>query len=93
MPEATALMPDPRARHYWDPGLLAGRAFAPIVGTSMPAWDVWLLFDRDAGWTDRTPPEPAWWAHQLQGMPEERRLDPERFTRRATELQAGRAAN
>lgn len=85
--EATTLIPDSRVRHYWDPDMLAGRTFAPQVGTRDPAWDVWLLFDRDARWTDDALPELSWWAHQLQGLPAERRLDPERFTRKARELQ------
>ncbi len=89
---AAELMTDARARHYWDPGLIIGRAYQRLtlgdrildIGTE--AWDVWLLFDRSARWTSSGPPTPAWWEHQLQVLPQERRLDPERFAARAAEL-------
>ncbi len=86
VPEATNLIPDSRVRHYWDPGLVAGRAFQPIVGTAAAAWDVWLLFDKETVWEGDAPPEPAWWEHQLQGMPGELRLDPDRFAEKARKL-------
>ena len=93
VPDATRLISDPRARHYWDPDRLAGRAvtqrFARMLDRSAedasPAWDVWLLFDRDARW-DSLPPEPAWWEHQLDMLPADRHLDPERFAGKAREL-------
>lgn len=79
-------MPDPRVRHYWDPTLGVGRAAAPHIGLGSPAWDVWLLYDRDAAWGDGALPEPAWWEHQLGGLPADRHLDPTRFARKAEEL-------
>lgn len=94
VPEAAELMSDGRARHYWDGRHVVGRAYRKLelggrtldIGTD--AWDVWLLFDGKARWTESGPPEPAWWEHQLQGMPQERRLDPERFAAKAAELRA-----
>lgn len=85
MPDAAALMTDPRVRHYWDPGDRVGRLYAPVLGTDEPAWDVWLLFGRDARW-EADVPEPGWWEHQLSGLPAERRLDPGRFAEKAGEL-------
>lgn len=87
VPEATTLMPDSRARHYWDSDLLVGELFHPVLHTPAAAWDVWMLFDRDARWSEGAAPEPAWWEHQLGGMPPELRLDPERFADRARALQ------
>lgn len=91
--EAAALMPDPRARHYWDGGRVVGAAFQSLsvedreFRLADEAWDVWLLFGPDAEWTADGPPEPAWWEHQLGGrLPEERRLDAERFAHRAAGL-------
>jgi hypothetical protein len=95
VPEASELMPDARARHYWDGGRVVGRAYQKLklgdrtLEFGSEAWDVWLLFDREARWSD-SPPEPAWWEHQLQGMPQERRLDPERFAAKAAGLRAPR---
>lgn len=87
VPEATTLLPDSRAHHYWDPERLLGKLFRPVLSTPGTAWDVWLLFDRDATWPENGVPEVAWWEHQLDGMPPDRRLDPDRFADRATTLQ------
>lgn len=89
MPDATTLLSDPRARHFWDPQRLVGRLFQPALGTGEAAWDVWLLFDPAARWPEGAAPEIAWWEHQLSGMAPERRLDPERFAARASALQSG----
>lgn len=86
VPDATALMPDARARHYWDPGLAVGKAVSGQLGLDDPAWDVWLLYDRVKTWGRGGPPEPDWWEHQLGNLPAERRLDPQRFAQRAAEL-------
>lgn len=88
MPEAATLMPDPRARHYWDPEMLVGKAYQSYLEIPEPAWDVWMLFGRDASWGEAGPPPPDWWEHQLggAGLPAELSLDPDRFAEKATEL-------
>lgn len=86
VPDATTLMTDPRARHYWDSTLSVGRSVSPHLGLDSPAWDVWLLYGRDAIWGGDTLPEPEWWEHQLRGLPDSLRLDPDRFGRKAREL-------
>ena len=80
--EATRLMSDPRVAHFWDPEATVGRAFSEVLGTSEPAWDVWMLFERDARWGPKAP-EPAWWEHQLGYLPRDRYLDPRRFASKA----------
>lgn len=55
------------------------------------AWDVWLLFDRNAIWEASGPPRAAWWEHQLQIPPPERMLDSARFARKAAMLEGARA--
>ena len=84
---AAGLVPDPRARHYWDGERLIGTAYQPILGLSAPAWDVWMLFDKAAVWRENTPPKPAWWEHQLSAGPSDLHLDPKRFAERAKALQ------
>ena len=86
--KAAELIPDRRARHFWDAGQLVGTALQPILKTPEAAWDVWLLYDRDVRWEGEAPPRPAWWEHQLYDMPSERSLDPERFARKARELES-----
>lgn len=83
---ATALVPDRRARHYWDGGMLAGTAFQPIVGSSAPAWDTWLLFDKHAMWRGDSVPRPAWWEHQMASGPPELMLNADRWAAHAIAL-------
>lgn len=85
VPDATRLIPDERVRHYWDGESLVGSAYQAALGLEEPAWDVWMLFGRDAVWGDE-PPDPAWWEHQLGALPDSLHLDPERFARKAAEL-------
>lgn len=86
MGEAAALLPDPRVRHFWDGDRVVGRAFQPVLGSSEPAWDVWMLFDRSATW-EKTP-VPGLWAHQHKaaGLPAGRELDADRFSSEAEKL-------
>ena len=43
-------MPDTRARHYWDPSQLIGKAYQEFLGLAYPAWDIWMVFDPGVGW-------------------------------------------
>ncbi|MDQ6769593.1 MAG: hypothetical protein M3Z54_06360 [Gemmatimonadota bacterium] len=85
---ATALLPDARARHYWDGEELVGKAYQNMLGLPAPAWDTWMLFDRNTVWRDDKPPAPAWWEHQLGAGPPERHLDPARFASHAEALRS-----
>lgn len=81
---AAALLPDPRARHYWDGDRVVGGRYADVLGLDEAAWDVWLLFGRDVTWQDAEGvPEPTWWEHQLESLPDSLHLDPDRFARKA----------
>lgn len=66
--------------------MAAGRAVSPHLGLGRPAWDVWLLYDRTTTWREGPMPAPTWWEHQLQSLPPDRYLDPERYAREATKL-------
>jgi|SoiMethySBSTD1v2_1073268.scaffolds.fasta_scaffold33550_2 hypothetical protein len=83
---AAALVPDARARHYWDGGKLVGSAYQPIVGSKAAAWDTWMLFDRNTMWTGDAPPKPAWWEHQMSSGPPGLMLDATRFASHAQAL-------
>lgn len=89
VPGATRLMSDPRVAHFWDPEATVGRGFSGVLGTTEPAWDVWMLFDREARWGEQAP-KPAWWEHQLPYLPGDRYLDPRRFEAKAAAIQRGR---
>jgi hypothetical protein len=90
--DAAKLLSDKRARHYWDGDQVVGGNYqkltlpdGEIIEIASPAWDVWMLFGRDARW-DESAPEPDWWEHQLGPLPKEIRLEPERFGDKAREL-------
>jgi hypothetical protein len=83
---AMGLIPDSRAKHYWDHQMFAGTAFQPFVGISAPAWDVWLLFDKQAVWRADGVPRAAWWEHQLKSAPPELMLNASRWASHAIAL-------
>jgi hypothetical protein len=68
--------------------MLAGKAFQPLLGLPEPAWDTWMLFDKNATWRSDRPPEPAWWEHQLSVGPPALHLDPARFASHAEALKS-----
>jgi hypothetical protein len=84
--EASRLAGDPRVLQYWDSANALGDAYAPILQLSGPAWDVYLLFDRDKKWDGSLPPKPAFWMHQLGGVTHAPRLDATMFARTADSL-------
>ena len=76
---ATKNIPDPRATHYWDTNAELVRSFAPVLDLGKgKAWDVYLLYDKDAEWKD-SPPKPIYWQEQL-GISDETQLDPDKMT-------------
>lgn len=81
--ESQALVPDPRAAHFWDAGRALPPLFAAVLGlpAGWPAWDVYLLYDRDAAW-QQEPPAPSYWEHQLGDQPAAPKLDGARFAGR-----------
>lgn len=70
------LVTDRRVRHYWDQDEVLGRAYQQTLPTPGPAWDVYLLFRRGVRWTETMPPKPDFWMHQLGGITNAPRLDP-----------------
>ena len=83
---ATKLVPDPRARHYWDGQMLVGTEYQPLVGSSGPAWDTWMVFDKKTMWRADGVPQPAWWEHQMSSGPPALMLDANRWTSHAIAL-------
>ncbi len=65
-------------KEYWDAeGEIASRA-AESLKLSGKAWDVYLFYEKNSVWHDRTFPKPAFWYHQLPentGAPADRRFD------------------
>ena len=82
-------MSGPGILHYWDGEQRIGAAVQHFVpGLGYPAWDFWMLYAPGVTWGDEAP-EPDWWEHQLGSLDRdfaERRLDAQRFARKAAEI-------
>ncbi len=79
--DATELVSDRRARHYWDASGALGKQFGKSI--ELPkgkkfAWDVYFLFAPGARW-DENPPKPVFWMHQLGSRDTGNLLDGPRF--------------
>jgi hypothetical protein len=74
--EATQLLSDVRVRHYWDGQRTLGYPLARTLRLkeSELAWDVYLLYGREALWKGGTLPAPKEWMHQLSSEGPERTL-------------------
>ena len=60
-PDAQAVMPDPRVRHYWDSRRAVGARYknwVPSTVTGPIEWDAYYLYAADAAWMDEAPPTP-----------------------------------
>ncbi len=69
--EATAkksagMFNDPRVCHFYDPDKHAGKVIAASLGwNGKVAWDTYLFYEAGLEWV-KTPPQPAYWMHQLK---------------------------
>lgn len=75
--KATTLFSDARVENYWAPDQTLGRTFQGAIDLKTePAWDVYLVYPREAEWTGTDPPRPEYFMHQLGGrLPDANRLD------------------
>jgi hypothetical protein len=79
--EAMSLVPDGRARHFWDSSGRLSKRYAKVVelpGKKTFAWDVYFVFGPKAVWSE-TPPAPDFWMHQLGGRDTGNMLDGRKF--------------
>lgn len=79
IPIAMKRLSDKRINFYWDSKGELAQSYSRILPLGhQPAWDIYLLFNRDEEWkTD--PPAPDYWMHQLSGVSTDRRLDGQKF--------------
>lgn len=82
--KATTLFDDPRVENFWVETQSVGELFQPVIKLKTePAWDVYLVYGRDAKWKGERPPKPASFMHQLGGrLPDANRLDGAGLARR-----------
>ncbi len=82
---AMTLIPDERARHYWDGSQALGEALSPSLGIrAKMAWDVYVVYDGAVDWGD-SPPQPVSWLHQKAGEDESLTLNEERLVEQLRE--------
>ena len=84
--DATKLVPDARASHYWDPNEVLGAAYGRSLPTPAAAWDVYMLFGPGAVWPTSGVPRPDYWMQQLAGVTIAPRLDGATFAAEAGKL-------
>jgi hypothetical protein len=65
VPDATRVVADARASHYWDELGVTIRAYTAVLGLSEDAWDIYMIYGPEARWEGEVPPKPAYWMHQL----------------------------
>ena len=80
VPAAITRPPDSRVSYFWDGSGEMAQAYSRVLRLpeDRPAWDVYLLFGREAEWKSE-PPFPDYWMHQLGGLSPERRLNGRQF--------------
>lgn len=84
--DATRLVPDARASHYWDPNEVLGAAYGRLLPTPAAAWDVYMLFGPGTVWPASGAPKPDFWMQQLAGVTTAPRLDGVAFAAEAAKL-------
>ncbi len=87
--EATALIPDPRATHYWTGAHTLAELLRGAAGLKEElAWDTFLLFPPGARWGDLPPPSAYVMHVNKRSLPPERRLNGDRLLEQVKKLLA-----
>lgn len=66
---AAKYIPDRRVGYFWDGKGELGQGYSGVlqIPEGKTAWDVYLVFDRNAEWKE-SPPLPTYWMHQLWAL-------------------------
>ena len=70
IPEAAKLVPDERARHYWDGGQVLEKEYRDVLRIGRVAWDVYFIFSPRMRWGSAGAPRPDFWMHQMSKVKE-----------------------
>lgn len=88
--DATRLITDDRATHYWDGPGSTLRSYRKTLAIAEDAWDIYLIYGPEAVWEGALPPRPVLWMHQLGTVSRPRvdapYLDSSIFSRRVDAL-------
>jgi hypothetical protein len=87
VPSAMKQLPDKRVSFFWDRNGELAHSYSRVLRlpARQPAWDIYLLFNRDDAWKADVP-APDYWMAQLSGISSERRLDGNKFADETSKL-------
>ena len=81
---------DPRVHQYWDGKAELGNLYSPILKADGVAWDVYLLFDRDAEWKEKDkPPVPVYVMDKI-GLPDGKSFDGDELAKALSDLRSSK---
>src|SRR6266478_3012909 len=86
--EATQLISNRYTTNYWEETGIVGRLIQQSMGFSKYTWDYWTIYDTSTIWSDDRMPTPAFWQHQLSGLPVDHKLDATAFAAKVDEMLA-----
>ncbi len=73
---ASHLILDHHTTNYWEESGIIGRRMQQTMGFDKYTWDFWTIYGPKAVWSDANRlPAPDFWQHQLDGLPEEKKLN------------------
>lgn len=87
VPAAMKRLPDSRVIYFWDGKgeLSQGYSRSLKFTAGQPAWDMYLLFNRETEWKNELP-LPDYWMHQLYGQPPEQLLNGQKLAEETKKL-------
>ena len=90
VPDAAKLVPDERARPYWDGGQVLEKEYRDVLRIGRVAWDVYFIFSPGMRWGSAGAPRPDFWMHQMSKVREAPELNPKVFAAEVGKRTAGR---
>ena len=86
---ASHLILDHHTTHYWEETGIIGRRMQQVMGFPKYTWDFWTIYGPKAVWSDANRlPVPDFWQHQLDSLPEEKKLNATVFAAKVDEFLA-----
>src|ERR1700730_11125109 len=75
--------------HYWEETGITGKLMQQVIGDDKYVWDFWTIYGPNVIWSDEhLMPAPSFWQHQLDGLPPEKKLEPNVFAAKVDEFLA-----
>jgi hypothetical protein len=86
---ASRLITNRYTTHYWEETGITGKLMQQVIGDDKYVWDFWTIYGPNVIWSDEhLMPAPSFWQHQLDGLPPEKKLEPNVFAAKVNEFLA-----